>query len=222
MEGDPDYIGTGFRLLCSSRRTGNSFPFSVFYAPPGERVTHFRPFKDFTRISLLNTVLVIITLFYINPRNFIRAIFNKSTYTNLHQELFNRNETVIVTAISVAFGVFMGIVPVWGFQMLIAITLAIALRLNKALVLLSANVSIPPLIPFIIYLSYKMGAVWVGENSIPLQFEKGIDLEFIHVNFVQYLYGSITLAIVAAFISGSLAYLLLTFFRRKKMSLSHE
>jgi len=37
-------------------------------------VTHFRPFKDFTRISLLNTVLVLITFFYIKPRDAFRSI----------------------------------------------------------------------------------------------------------------------------------------------------
>jgi len=199
-----------------------SVPVSVFYAPAGERVTHFRPFKDFTRISILNTVLVLITLFYINPRNFFRAIFNKSTYSNLRQELFNRDESSLTTAISVAFGVFMGIMPVWGFQMLIAITLAIAFRLNKALVILSANISLPPLIPFIIFLSYKMGVMWVGESSTPLSFEAGINLETIHLNFVQYLYGSITLALLAGSAFGCAAYLLVTFFKRKKISLSHE
>ncbi len=199
-----------------------SVPVAVYYAPATERVTHFRPFKDFTRISILNTVLVLITFLYINPRNFIRAIFKISTYSNLKQELFNREETAAVTAVSVAFGVFMGIVPVWGFQLLIAITLAIAFRLNKAMVIVAANISIPPMIPIIIYLSYKMGTVWVGENATPLNFENGIDLESIHLNFVQYLYGSVTLALLAAFISGVISYFLVSFIRRKKISLSHE
>ncbi|MDQ3049395.1 MAG: DUF2062 domain-containing protein [Bacteroidota bacterium] len=199
-----------------------SVPVSVYYAPATERVTHFRPFKDFTRISILNTILVLITFLYINPRNFIRAVFKISTYSNLKQELFNREESAAVTAVSVALGVFMGIAPVWGFQLLIAITLAIAFRLNKALVILSANISIPPMIPIIILLSYKMGAVWVGDNATPLNFENGIDLESNHVNFLQYLYGSVTLALIAAFIAGAISYFLVSFIRRKKISLSHE
>lgn len=39
-----------------------SVPVRVYYPPPGERVTHFRPFKDFARISVLNTALVLIML----------------------------------------------------------------------------------------------------------------------------------------------------------------
>ena len=37
-----------------------------------ERVSHFRPFKDFTRISIFNTILVLITIFYIMPRDLIK------------------------------------------------------------------------------------------------------------------------------------------------------
>lgn len=36
----------------------------VYYPPEGERVTHFRPFGDFFRISVLNTVLCILALVY--------------------------------------------------------------------------------------------------------------------------------------------------------------
>ncbi len=52
-------------------------PVKVLY-DPNERVSHFRPFQDFTRISLLNTVLVIISLLYIKPRNFVRRLKKKA------------------------------------------------------------------------------------------------------------------------------------------------
>lgn len=54
-------------------------PVKVFYAPREMRVSHFRPFKDFSRISVLNTVLVTIALFYINPRNFFLGIKKKTS-----------------------------------------------------------------------------------------------------------------------------------------------
>src|SRR5690606_34037914 len=49
-----------------------NIPVQVLY-DPSERVSHFRPFKDFTRISILNTLLVFLTFFYIIPRNFFRS-----------------------------------------------------------------------------------------------------------------------------------------------------
>ena len=44
-----------------------SVPISVYYLPREERVSHFRPFIDFFRISILNTFLTIIALVVIYP-----------------------------------------------------------------------------------------------------------------------------------------------------------
>ena len=41
-------------------------PIRVLY-DPSERVSHFRPVKDFARISLLNSILVLIAFLYIKP-----------------------------------------------------------------------------------------------------------------------------------------------------------
>jgi glycosyltransferase involved in cell wall biosynthesis len=54
-------------------------PVRVFYAEKGKRVSHFRPFKDFTRISILNTVLVTLALLYYKPRDFFRSIKKKTS-----------------------------------------------------------------------------------------------------------------------------------------------
>jgi glycosyltransferase involved in cell wall biosynthesis len=53
-------------------------PVRVFYAEKQNRVSHFRPFQDFTRISILNTVLVTIAILYIKPRDFLRGIKKKN------------------------------------------------------------------------------------------------------------------------------------------------
>ena len=45
----------------------------VYYPPEGERVTHFRPFWDFFRISVLNTVLCILALLYGRPARMLRG-----------------------------------------------------------------------------------------------------------------------------------------------------
>ena len=54
-------------------------PVRVFYAEKENRVSHFRPFKDFTRISILNTFLVIIAFLYIKPRDFFRSFKKKNS-----------------------------------------------------------------------------------------------------------------------------------------------
>ena len=54
-----------------------SVPVKVYYPPPGERISHFRPVRDFSRISVLNTVLVLCTFIWIKPRDFFRALKKK-------------------------------------------------------------------------------------------------------------------------------------------------
>ncbi len=50
-------------------------PISVYYAPPGEKVSHFRPFHDFFRISVLNSILVFLAIFYGYPSMGLRKLF---------------------------------------------------------------------------------------------------------------------------------------------------
>lgn len=191
-------------------------PVSVYYPPRELRVSHFRPFKDFTRISILNTILVIITFLYIKPRDFFRMLFDKKKINRfLNEHLFHPPHSDSVKAASIAFGIFMGIVPIWGFQMLVAVFLALIFRLNKALVLIASNISIPPMIPLIIFGSYKLGAIWMGDHPGHLEFSRNITVESIRNNLRQYIFGSTTLAILAGGIIGLLAFGLLKLFKKR-------
>ncbi|MBQ3989679.1 MAG: glycosyltransferase family 2 protein [Bacteroidales bacterium] len=49
----------------------------VYYPPKEERVSHFRPFADFTRISILNTFLCFAALLYGYPSMLIRSLIRK-------------------------------------------------------------------------------------------------------------------------------------------------
>ncbi len=193
-----------------------SVPVTVYYAPKETRVSHFRPFKDFARISILNTILVLISFLYIRPRDFIRILFNKEKLRKLFNDhLYHPHHSAQLKAASVAFGIFMGIVPIWGFQLVTAIFLSILFKLNKPLVIIAANISIPPMIPVIIYLSYKIGAFWMGANAMQIDFSKSITISSIKQNLVQYIYGSITLAILAGASFGLLTFIGLKLFSKR-------
>ena len=194
----------------------DSVPVSVYYAPKETRVSHFRPFKDFFRISLLNTLLLMIAFLYIKPRNFFLSLFKKRNWRIFFREqVFNVNEPHYIKAFSVALGICMGIMPVWGFQLVTAIFLSIVLKLNKALVIIAANISIPPLIPLIIFFSYKTGAVWMKNGGGSLTLTSDLTFEAVKNDFQQYLYGSITLAVVSGLLCGLLTWALLAFFGKK-------
>lgn len=50
-------------------------PVPVQVAYPEDRVSHFRPFADFARISLLNTILLLAAILYGYPRILFRKLF---------------------------------------------------------------------------------------------------------------------------------------------------
>ena len=187
-----------------------SVPVKVYYAPKETRISHFRPFKDFTRITILNIFFVFYAFLWIKPRNFFRLIFQKKKLKELLiSQLFKTGESDIRKSCSIAFGIFMGIIPIWGFQLVAAIFLAVVLKLNKALVIIAANISIPPMIPLIIFLSYKMGAWWIRDRTVSISFSRNINLDTIKANLEQYIYGSITLAIIAALLGFIISWIFL-------------
>ena len=58
---------------------------------------------------------------------------------------------------------FYGYFPNLGISVdLTAIALAHLFRLNKFIVIVAANISIPPMIPVILYLSYLTGGIVLG------------------------------------------------------------
>lgn len=180
-------------------------PIRVLY-DPSERVSHFRPVKDFARISLLNSILVLIAFLYIKPRDFLRKFQKKSFKTFLKEDLLETSLSDSKKAFSIALGVFFGISPLWGFQTALTITFAVLLGLNKSLAFLASNISIPPMIPLIVWSSLKVGSLFTGGGLLP---EGEITRDFIKAHLIQYLTGSFLLALLIAGILGTATYLFL-------------
>lgn len=57
-----------------------SMPIKVYYPPKSERVSHFKPALDFTRISILNTVLCGLAIVYGLPARIFSSIKNKRIF----------------------------------------------------------------------------------------------------------------------------------------------
>ncbi|MCF0056427.1 DUF2062 domain-containing protein [Dyadobacter sp. CY356] len=184
-----------------------------------ERVTHFRPFQDFTRISILNTYFVILTLLYYLPKRLFLFIKKKGLWKIIKDEAVKPEESNYSKAISIAFGVFMGIIPIWGFQLLIGIPLSVYFKMNKVLFLTAANISLPPLIPLIIFFSYKFGGLFY-KNGVQLDTIEKLTLDSINKNFVQYFLGGCLLAISAGLLAFGISLVLFKILR-KDSNLTH-
>lgn len=181
-------------------------PVKVLY-DPAERVSHFHPFKDFTRISILNTILVTITLLYIIPRNFINNFRKKSFKRFIKEDVLDSDGSNRTKAFSIALGVFIGFSPFWGFHTLLTISLSVLFKLNKVLAFVASNVSLPPFIPFIIVASLFLGAPFVAGDSDIFNQEWNFDL--VKNNILQYVIGSFILATTMSAIAGISTFLFL-------------
>ena len=185
-------------------------PVNVKYDPE-ERVSHFRPGRDFFRISVLNSVLVTCALLYHYPKRF----FSIKTLHAIRTEAIKSEESNLSKSLSLAFGVFMGIVPLWGFQLLIGIPLAVLFRMNKVLFIAAANISIPPFIPLIVFISLLVGQ-FLSQGHINADQAWNFSGEAIKENANQYIIGAFAFAGMAFVTVLFLSFLLFSLFRRKK------
>ncbi len=190
-------------------------PIQIYYAPKETRVSHFRPFRDFSRVSILNSLLVIYALLIVKPFEFIRKLNKKNIQEFFRTQITQNKEPNIKITFAVMLGLFMGVAPVWGYQMLIAFALAHFFKLNKVIVLVTSNISIPPMIPIIIFASFKTGGLFIEANKLSLKYNSGISLDLIKDNFIQYIVGSLVFGVILAIVFGIITYILLLIFRRK-------
>lgn len=192
-------------------------PVLVYYPPADERITHFRPFKDFIRISILNTFLTFIALLWIHPRNFILLITSRKGWKKIwEQVVVRKEETNMLKASSIGFGVFMGIVPLWGFQLAIGIPLSVYFKMNKALFLLAANISIFPLTPLFWALSLLVGKFLLGYKDLSFRFND-LSLQHFKEAGAAFFLGGAVLAVVMGLLTFSISLLCLNVFRKKNI-----
>src|SRR6185295_9792503 len=70
-------------------------PVKVFYAKEN-RVSHFRPFQDFTRITILNTALVFIAVLYIKPRDFLFGKKKEQLWASFKKQLLHPEDSNVL------------------------------------------------------------------------------------------------------------------------------
>jgi glycosyltransferase involved in cell wall biosynthesis len=171
-----------------------NIPIKVYYPPVEERVSHFRPLQDFTRISILNTVLVLYAFLFYYPWKFVRLLTPTNIKNFINKQVLHSKDSNTKMAAAMGWGVFCGVIPIWGYQMVFAGLSAHFMKLNKVVAMVFSNISIPPMIPFLLYGSVVLGALVLGvENAFTLD---GITFETVAQSLTQYIVGSVALAII--------------------------
>jgi uncharacterized protein (DUF2062 family) len=134
----------------------------------------------------------------------------------MHELFLTPSDSNLKLSLSVTLGIFCGVLPIWGWQLAVAIFLAFLFKMNKPIVITTANISIPPMIPFVLYFSYKTGGIVLGNGSAAIKFSRHIDFEMVMTNIFQYVIGSLVFGAILSLFLGGITYLSLFFFRRNR------
>ena len=88
-----------------------------------------------------------------------------------------------------------------------AVVLAASLfKVNRLIAGAASNISLPPVIPFIVYASLKTGGVVMGRSASPVVFIRTLSFQTAKACAAQYVVGSILLAFFCALAAWGLAY----------------
>jgi uncharacterized protein (DUF2062 family) len=124
----------------------------------GIRNSHFRPVVDLARITTMNIGLVLQSWFVPRSLRTAWSFGKKFPLRKTVREFFSEHaHEPVRLAGAVGLGLFCGIAPIWGFQIITCVTLAHLLRLNKAITVVSAHISLPPVVPFILFGGLQIG-----------------------------------------------------------------
>jgi uncharacterized protein (DUF2062 family) len=193
-------------------------PVHCTYEPHQVRSSHFRPIRDLAHITLLGIGLVLQAWFVPLPLRMAwsrgeRWSFGKA----VHAFLADHAHDPLRLSLAVGLGLFFGIAPIWGYQMIAAATVAHWLRLNKIITLAASNISIPPMMPFILYGGLALGHWMFAGQCIDLspdQMTRSRALEYLW----QWAVGSVVLGVFVAAVGTALVYVAARFIRSSRRS----
>ncbi len=185
-------------------------PVQCTYSPEQMRQSHFRPVVDLSRITTMNIGLVLQSWFVPRSLRTAWSFGERRTFRQMVGDFFAEHaHEPARLACAVGLGLFCGIAPIWGFQMLVAAALAHRLRLNKAVTLLASNISIPPLGPVFICAGAFLGHwLFTGHGmELPagtITFQRALDIAF--RNAWEWCVGSVLLGVLVATMGTAMTY----------------
>jgi len=190
-------------------------PVKCTYEPGQTGVSHFRTVRDFVHITNMNILLVLQSWFVPAPLRMAWSQGERWGFFRAAREFFSEHaHDPGHMSLSVGLGLFFGIVPIYGLQMILAATAAHWLRLNKAIALVASNISIPPLAPFVIGGGFILGHWLFTGEVLPLSLP-----DMTHAKVLEYVWewlaGSVVLAILVGALGTAVTYLTAKLFWRR-------
>lgn len=183
-----------------------NFPVQSYYPVREERISHFRPFKDNWRISLVHAMLILRRLLPVPGKKLIKE--PKTNWLEFfHPGKFFRwlvqdDISPGALAAAAAVGTFLAVLPLLGLHGVVILYAAVRLHLNKLMAFNIQHFFMPPFTPFLcIELGYFLRhGVFLKEFTAETLFRQGLE------RIWEWLLGSLVLAPVFAVLTGSIVY----------------
>lgn len=135
------------------------------------------------------------------------------------------NSTPHDIALGTAIGVFIAILPLYGFHTLLVVVAAILIRsANKIAILIGTNISLPPTLPFITWAGYEIGRFLLGNNLPPLGWAdfKGITLQKILHIYPTLFLGSVVLGLICSVLFYFLVFFIVKQIKQRRAHVKHS
>jgi uncharacterized protein (DUF2062 family) len=193
-------------------------PIQCTYRPEQIRQSHFRPVRDLAHITGMNIGLVIQSWTVPRPVRMAWSRGERYPLRRVAREFFAENSgDPLRLALAVGLGFFCGIAPIWGFQLITAATLAHLMRLNKAITLLASNISIPPMMPLVLWGGLALGHYLFTGRALDFSVEQ-MTKERALAYVWQWVVGSFVLAILMGILGTVVTYVVARAWQRKARS----
>lgn len=191
-------------------------PISVTYPPAEERISHFKPFKDNARLSLLHTWLVTRRILPFPHKRLIPKppttipSFLKSPRA-FFKYLLHENASPELLAASAGISSFLAVLPLLSCHMAVILYVCIRLKLNKVMALAIQNLYMPPFTPF---LCIELGYFMRHGHFLTEASWQTIGNEFA-LRLYEWLLGSLIIAPIAAILSATITYFIAHIIHKK-------
>ena len=183
-----------------------NFPVQSDYPVRSERVSHFRPFKDNWRISLVHCMLVLRRMLPVPYKKLVKSS-PKTDFSILHPRKFftwlvKDDLTPGGLAAAAALGTFLAVLPLFGLHGAVILYATVRLHLNKLMAFNIQHLFMPPFTPFLcIELGYFLRhGRFLKDFSCETLLHQGGE------RIWEWLLGSLILAPLFAVLMGTVVY----------------
>ena len=145
-------------------------------------------------------------------RKYYRYTRRKATKENIKKLFLNTDETPFNKALAMFLGVFIGVLPIWGAQIISAVASAQLLKVNKPIAIVGTHINFTPLFPVLVYFSLRIGALISGNIEILPSIEE-ISLSSAKTYFWLYALGCIPVAIITGLVFGAITYFIASYMK---------